>query len=226
MNQALDMDRLLGALAASPTIRRQIEGLDPMAVETRLAREAGRLGKALTPDTLTMFWPMLIGAVVWQVPEGEPISEEAIRGTLEPFFRKFVQDLPASGAARPNMPSGKGLPAPAGMSLGEATFGDVTIEVDGGSIARLAGTRMKVSQIALEHTRQGLTPEQIRENHPHLSLGQVLAALAFYYGHRDMVEAQIAASLAYADRARQEAGPSPLTTRLRAQGRLPAERAA
>lgn len=226
MSQSLDMDRLLGTLTASPTIRRQIEGLDPLAVETRLAREAGRLGKALTPDTLTMFWPMLIGAVVWQVPEGEPISEEAVRGTLEPFFRKFVRDLPASGAARPNVPNGEGLPAPAGMSLGEVTFENVTVEGDDENVARLAGTRIKVAQIALERTRLGLTPEQIQTSHPHLSLVQVYVALAYYEGHRDTVEAQIAASLAYADQARQEAGPSPLAARLRARGRLPAERAA
>ena len=103
---------------------------------------------------------------------------------------------------------------------------DVAVEVDDKNVARLVGTRIKIAQIAQEQTRLGLTPEQIQAHHPHLSLGQVYVALAYYYDHRDVVEAQIAASLARADQAREEAGTSPLAARLRAQGRLPAERAA
>lgn len=100
------------------------------------------------------------------------------------------------------------------------------IQEDDQGKARIAGARIRVSHVAELHTRRGLTPEQIRESYPHLTPEQVHAALAYYYGHHDAVEAQIAASLAFADQARREAGPSPLAARLRAQGRLPAERAA
>ncbi len=100
------------------------------------------------------------------------------------------------------------------------------IQKDGPGKARLTGTRIKVSLVAEEHTRLGMTPEQIAREHPHLTLAQVHAALAYYYSHQEGVEAQIAESLAFADQSRQQAGPSPLATRLRAQGRLLAERAA
>ena len=83
--------------------------------------------------------------------------------------------------------------------------------------SRITGSRIKIAQIAIEHTRQGLTLEQIVLEHPSLTLSQVNDALAYYYSHRDALEAEIAASLAYADQARQEAGPSFLKERLLAR---------
>lgn len=93
----------------------------------------------------------------------------------------------------------------------------VGVSVNNAGIARIAGTRMKVSQIALEQERLGRTPEQIVASHPHLSMAQVGAALAFYENHREEVEAQISASLAYADWEQHKAEPSGLTAKLRAK---------
>lgn len=45
----------------------------------------------------------------------------------------------------------------------------------------ITGTRIRVSQIALEYERLGWTPDQIVDAHPHLTLAQVHAALAYYY---------------------------------------------
>ena len=86
---------------------------------------------------------------------------------------------------------------------------------ESGPATRIAGTRLKVAHIAEEHTRIGMTPEQIVEAHPHLTLPQVNAALAYYYSNREAVEAEMTASLAYADEACQLAGVSPLAARLR-----------
>ncbi|MGA7121346.1 MAG: DUF433 domain-containing protein [Polyangiaceae bacterium] len=54
----------------------------------------------------------------------------------------------------------------------------------------VAGTRIKVSQIASEYDHLGMTPDQIVEAHPHLSLGDIHAALAYYYDHRDKIQAE------------------------------------
>ena len=48
----------------------------------------------------------------------------------------------------------------------------------------VAGTDIKVSQIASEAEHQGMTPDEIVEAHPHLSLSDVHAALAYYYDHQ------------------------------------------
>lgn len=94
-------------------------------------------------------------------------------------------------------------------------------EGDGAGAARVAGTRIKVADLALEHTRLGMSPTQIVEAHPHLTPAQVHMALAYYYEHQDEVEAQIEASLAFADQSRNKAAESPFAARLRAEGRLP-----
>jgi uncharacterized protein (DUF433 family) len=51
----------------------------------------------------------------------------------------------------------------------------------------VAGTDIKVSQVASEYEHLGMTPDQIVEAHPHLNLADVHAALAYYYDHRDAV---------------------------------------
>lgn len=227
MSQTLDMKRSLGTPAPSSAIRRQIEGLNPVStVGDHLAWGAGKMGRAFeelagtpeTSDTLTIFWPKAIEAVVWRVAAGGPASEAAVRSTLEPLFRKFVQGLQPSGAANLEVPSGGSLPRPAGMTLGQATFGDVTVEVDDAGIARLAGMHVRVSQIALEHALLGLTPEQIRANHPHLSLRHVYVALASHGGSDVIGEAQSFPSPSGAEAGLQNA-------RMGVDGSAPAEAA-
>ena len=93
------------------------------------------------------------------------------------------------------------------------------VSVDSHGIARIARTRIKVSQIALEYAKLGWTREQIINSHPHLSSAQVTAALAYFDTHREKIEAQISASLAHADQARQETEPSKLAAKLRAEAR-------
>lgn len=59
-----------------------------------------------------------------------------------------------------------------------------------GGRARIAGTRMRVSQIASEHEHLGMTPDEIVAAHPHLTLAGVHAALAYYDTHRDEIRAE------------------------------------
>lgn len=94
------------------------------------------------------------------------------------------------------------------------------IVVDDRGVARIDGSRIKVVHLVMDKLAHDWTPEQIREQYPRLSLGQVYAALAYYYDHQAEIDAQIAASAAFADEARMEAGPSPVVERLRAAGRL------
>ena len=51
----------------------------------------------------------------------------------------------------------------------------------------VAGTNVKVSQIASEAEHLGMTPDEIVEAHPHLTLADVHAALMYYYDHRDAI---------------------------------------
>jgi uncharacterized protein (DUF433 family) len=61
-----------------------------------------------------------------------------------------------------------------------------------GGRARIAGTGVSVRRIVL-WDREGLTPEEIINQIPHLTLAQVYAALAYYHANRDQLDVEIAA---------------------------------
>jgi len=50
------------------------------------------------------------------------------------------------------------------------------------------GTRITVSLIAREVESLRMSPDEVIATHPHLSLAQVHAALAYFYDHRDEME--------------------------------------
>ncbi|HEU5076239.1 MAG TPA: DUF433 domain-containing protein [Polyangiaceae bacterium] len=52
----------------------------------------------------------------------------------------------------------------------------------------ITGTDIKVSQIAFEYERKGMTPDEIVEAPPHLRLADVHAALAFFYDKRAAIQ--------------------------------------
>ncbi len=88
-------------------------------------------------------------------------------------------------------------------------------------MARISGTRIKVMQIVMDKRVHDWGPEEIHAQHPHLSLADVHAALAYYYDHQAELDAQIERDLETANRARAAAGDSPALEKLRRSGKLP-----
>ena len=83
------------------------------------------------------------------------------------------------------------------------------ITIDDKGTACVTGTRITVRHIAIE-TRLGLSPAQIREQYPHLSLAQIHAALAYYYDHQTEIDAEIGRGLSESEEARRTQ-PNPFT---------------
>ncbi len=79
----------------------------------------------------------------------------------------------------------------------------------------LAGTTMKVVELVMAQQAHGWSPEELHFQFPSLSLGQIHTALAYYWDHKDELDADIERRFRYAEQARQEAGPSPLAAKLR-----------
>ena len=73
-----------------------------------------------------------------------------------------------------------------------------------GGAPRVAGTRIRVSQIVLL-TEQGRSPDEIVAAYPHLTLADVHAALAFYHDHRAEVDDEIRQADAEYDRLKEAA---------------------
>ena len=65
------------------------------------------------------------------------------------------------------------------------------IRTDDRGIAFVDGTGIKVKQLVSFHQAWGWSPEEIQRNFPHLSLGQIYAALAYYHDHREQIDAEI-----------------------------------
>ena len=68
-----------------------------------------------------------------------------------------------------------------------------------GGRPRVAGTGVTVRRIVGWY-KQGLTPEEIITEVPHLSLAQVYAALTYYHANREEIEADITTEAVTAER--------------------------
>ena len=94
------------------------------------------------------------------------------------------------------------------------------IRIDDRGLAWIDHTRTKVVEVALDQIAHGWSAEEIHFQHPHLSLGQIHAALAYYHDHKAEFDAEIQRSLERVEELRVKVGESPIRKRLRAMGKL------
>ncbi len=95
------------------------------------------------------------------------------------------------------------------------------IELTSDGVPLISGTRTKVVEIALDRLAHNWDAEEIRRHHPHLTLGQIHSALAYYYDHQDEIDRDIDRRLSQVKEIKEELGESPLRKKLKAAGRLP-----
>jgi uncharacterized protein (DUF433 family) len=93
------------------------------------------------------------------------------------------------------------------------------VHLDDQGRAWLDATNVKVIEVVLDHLAYGWNAETIQENHPHLSLAQVYAALAWYYDHQAEMDTEIEQQEERLHTLRASVQPSPLQRRLAAQRR-------
>ena len=91
------------------------------------------------------------------------------------------------------------------------------IVVDERGVPVLADTGTKVIEIVLDKLAYGWSAEEIHVQHPHLSLGQIYSALAYYWDHQDELDADIQRRLEFVEGLRRTARQTSLQDRLRAQ---------
>jgi uncharacterized protein (DUF433 family) len=95
------------------------------------------------------------------------------------------------------------------------------IRLDDRGVAWIDDTNAKVVEVALDQIAHGWSAEEIHFQHPHLSLGQIHAALGYYHDHKAEMDAAIRQGLARVAELRQQGGESPIRKKLRAMGKLP-----
>jgi uncharacterized protein (DUF433 family) len=84
-----------------------------------------------------------------------------------------------------------------------------------GGEPHILGHRIKVRHVAVWHEQMGMSPTEIVATYPTISLAQVHAALAYYYGHRDEIQTAIAEEDNFVEEMKAKSGPSLLQEKLR-----------
>jgi uncharacterized protein (DUF433 family) len=77
-----------------------------------------------------------------------------------------------------------------------------------GGEPHILGHRIKVRHIAVWHEEGGMSPAEIVATYPTLTLAEVHAALAYYYDHRDEIQAAIAEEESFIQELKSKSGPS------------------
>ena len=86
------------------------------------------------------------------------------------------------------------------MSTGLTT----QIEIDARGVAWVAGANTKVKEIVLDKLAYGWSPEEMHFQHPHLSMAQIHAALAYYYENQEKLDDEIRRDLEEVDQLRSQ----------------------
>jgi len=86
-----------------------------------------------------------------------------------------------------------------------------------GGKPRIDGHRIKVEHIAICYERLGMSPDEIVISHPTITLAQVHAALAYYFEHKDEIDADVEAGLRFAEEMKAKSPPSRLQQLLEAR---------
>lgn len=74
----------------------------------------------------------------------------------------------------------------------------------------IAGTRIRVQDIVIEYDGMGLTPDEIVQAHPHLTIAQVHDALSYYYDHAEEILSDIRKSEQLVEKMRKKYSKSVL----------------
>lgn len=94
------------------------------------------------------------------------------------------------------------------------------IWLDANGVAWIDRTNTKVIEVVQDKVAHGWSPEEIHYQHSHLSLAQIHAAFAFYYDHKDELDADMERRYQEVERLQAEAGESPVRKKLRERGFL------
>ena len=99
------------------------------------------------------------------------------------------------------------------MPLAATTYEHIVVDDNG--VPVIEGANTKVIEIVLHIRASGISPEQLHLELPHLSLGQIHSALAYYWDHKAGLDADIDRRRVRIERLRQETPEPPVVGRLR-----------
>ena len=104
------------------------------------------------------------------------------------------------------------------MAFAATAYRHIVLDAQGVPVVQ--GAYTKVVEVVLHARSSGLTPEQLAGELPHLSPAQIHSAMAYYWDHREVLDADIEERREFAERMRRETGQPAFAARLaRERGR-------
>ncbi len=98
----------------------------------------------------------------------------------------------------------------------ETTYEHIVLDPAGVPI--IEGTTMKVIELVLAQTAYGWSPEELHLHFPHLTLGQIHSALAYYWDHHEELDRDIERRMTSVEQIKQSLDSTALKTRLKSRG--------
>jgi uncharacterized protein (DUF433 family) len=89
------------------------------------------------------------------------------------------------------------------------------IEIGKDGVPMLSGTRTKIVEVVLDHLAHDWDAREIHRQHPHLTMGQIHAALTYYYDHQAEIDDDIQRRAEKVEAIRSRIGESSLRARLK-----------
>ena len=101
------------------------------------------------------------------------------------------------------------------MQVVETKYEHVILNED--NVPIIADTNTKVIELILDKIAYGWSPEELRFQHPHLTLGQIYSALAYYSDHQEILDRVIEQQLKHVNQMEKNAQKTPLIAKLKAK---------
>jgi uncharacterized protein (DUF433 family) len=92
------------------------------------------------------------------------------------------------------------------------------VVINEGGVPVIKGTSMKVSELVVERSAYGWSPEELHFQRPYLSLSQIHSALAYYWDHSDQLDQEISRQFRNVEKLRRKTVHSSFIARLKSQG--------
>jgi len=102
------------------------------------------------------------------------------------------------------------------MGLAATKYEHIARDADG--VPMIVGANTKVVELVTEVHAYGWSPAELHFQHPHLTMGQIYSALAYYWDHREEIDADRERRFQEVEAIRETAGTTAVVEKLRSLG--------
>ena len=92
------------------------------------------------------------------------------------------------------------------------------IQLNDDRVPVIEGSTMKVVELITSHLTYGWSPEELHFQYPHIALGEIYSALAYYWDHQTTLESDMKQRLEKVEALQRQAPCSRIAQKLKERG--------